>query len=92
MTNAIFKNLTEEERQAAVEILKQLSESGMSDKLNSLMIEDWAEVPVDITTFLHDKRYLGNALYDQEGKFTLFPYWEQKLKEIFPSKLTIFSI
>ena len=88
MTNAIFKNLTEEERQAAVEILKQLSESGMSDKLNSLMIEDWAEVPVDITTFLHDKRYLGNALYDQEGKFTLFPYWEQKLKEIFPTNTT----
>jgi len=34
---------------------------------------------------LHNKTYLGNALYDQEGRFTLFPYWEEKLKEIFPS-------
>ena len=74
MTNTILDNLTQEERDAALEILKQLSSSGASEKLNSLMKEDWAEIPVDITTFLHDKRYLGNALYDQEGKFTLFPY------------------
>ena len=74
MTNTILDNLTQEERDAALEILKQLSSSGASSTLNSLMKEDWAEIPVDITTFLHDKRYLGNALYDQEGKFTLFPY------------------
>lgn len=74
MTNTILDNLTQEERDAALEILKQLSSSGTSSTLNSLMKEDWAEIPVDITTFLHDRRYLGNALYDQEGKFTLFPY------------------
>lgn len=88
MTNTILNNLTEDERKAALEILKQISDNGISDRLNSLMLEDWAEIPVDIETFLHDRRYLGNALYDQEGKFTLFPYWEQKLKEIFPTNTT----
>lgn len=88
MTNTILNNLTEDERKAALEILKQISDNGVSDRLNSLMLEDWAEIPVDIETFLHDRRYLGNALYDQEGNFTLFPYWEQKLKEIFPTNTT----
>ena len=88
MTNTILNNLSEDERKAALEILKQISDNGVSDRLNSLMLEDWAEIPVDIETFLHDRRYLGNALYDQEGKFTLFPYWEQKLKEIFPTNTT----
>lgn len=88
MTNTILNNLSEDERKAALEILKQISDNGVSDRLNSLMLEDWAEIPVDIETFLHDRRYLGNALYDQEGNFTLFPYWEQKLKEIFPTNTT----
>lgn len=40
MTNTFLQNLTDEERKAAVEILKQISESGSSDKLNSMMNED----------------------------------------------------
>ena len=37
---------------------------------------------------MHEKRYLGNALYDADGRFTIFPYWEEKLQEIFPTNTT----
>lgn len=36
---------------------------------------------------MHERKYLGNALYDTEGRFTLFPYWEEKLKDIFPTNI-----
>lgn len=90
MTNDLqeLKNLSEEEQKVALEILKQLSETGNSSLMNDLKYSDFEEIPVDVVTFLHDKKYLGNGLYDPEGRFTLFPYWEEKLKEIFPDNLT----
>lgn len=87
MTN--LENLTKEEREAVVKILEEMSNNGSSEKMNELLNVDWDEVPVDITTFMHDKRYLGNALYDQEGRFTVFPYWEEKLKDIFPDNYSV---
>lgn len=80
--------LSENERAIAMKILEEYSKNGSSEIYDSLIYEDFEETPVDIVTFLHDKNYLGNALYDQEGRFTLFPYWEKKLKEIFPDNLT----
>ena len=91
MTNTDYLNFEElmdlnpEEREAALKILAELSEKGKSEQLDDYLYSDFDEIPVDIYTFLHNKTYLGNALYDQEGRFTLFPYWEEKLKEIFPS-------
>lgn len=82
------KNLTEEERAVFLKTIQQFSMSGESKLYDDLKYSDWAEIPVDIETFLHDKKYLGNALYDNEGRFTLYPYWEEKLKEIFPDNLT----
>ena len=32
----------------------------------------WAWVAIDIDNT--DKKYLGNALYEPEGRFTVFPY------------------
>ena len=86
--NDKLNTLSESERKIALEILKQYGEQGKSDLYDTLKYADYDEIPVDISTFLHDKKYLGNALYDQEGKFTLFPYWEEKLKEIFPTNIT----
>ena len=88
MTNTELQNLSEEERKAVLEILKDYQDTGSLGKLNDLLYEDYSEIPVDIDTFLHDKRYLGNGLTDQEGKFTVFPYWEEKLKDIFPTNTT----
>ena len=83
-----LSNLTEQEKKAVLEILQEYSLNGNSTKLNTILSTDWDEIPVDITTFLHERKYLGNALYDQEGKFTVFPYWEEKLKDIFPTNTT----
>ena len=80
-----LKNLSEEERAYVLNILKEMNETGHSDKLDELLYGDFEETPVGIATFLHDRKYLGNALYDPDGRFTLFPYWEEKLKEIFPT-------
>lgn len=86
MTN--LENLTEEEKKLVADILKEISDEGSSSKMNELLYADYDEIPVDISTFLHEKQYLGNALYDPEGRFTLFEYWEETLKDIFPDNLT----
>lgn len=84
----ILGKLSPEERKMALDILGEYSKIGESEVLKELLDSDYAETPADISTFLHDKKYLGNALYDQEGRFTLFPYWEEKLKEVFPDRFT----
>lgn len=83
-----FAALSEEERQVAVEILRQISKTGNSELLDVLKYADFEEVPVDIETFIHDRNYIGAGLYDSDGRFTVFPYWEQKLKEVFPDNIT----
>jgi hypothetical protein len=55
-------------------MLQEIAQKGESEQLEQLKYGDFEEIPVDIHTFLHDKKYLGNALYDGEGRFTLFPY------------------
>ena len=80
-----FNSLNEEEKKLFLDILGEYSKDGSSNKLSNLFDEDFEEVPVPIEVFLHDRQYLGNALYDPDGRFTLFPYWEEKLKEIFPT-------
>mgnify|MGYP004533913209 CR=1 FL=1 len=82
-----FNNLSEEERKVALEILNQFSEQGASDIYNKILYDDYEEIPVDIETFLHDPKYLGNGLINDEGKFTVFPYWVDVLKKIFPTNL-----
>ena len=79
-----FKNLSEEEKKVAIEILKQYSQDGKSPILDDLKYADFEEIPVDIHTFLHDKKYLGNALYDQDGRFTLFPLLRRKATRCIP--------
>ena len=83
-----LNKLSPEERKVAIDILKQIASSGNSELLDTIKYSDFDEIPVDIHTFLHDKKYLGNALYDKDGRFTLFPYWEEKLKDVFPDNLT----
>ena len=83
-----FSYLSEDEKKLALEILKQYADTGKSELLNNLQYIDYDEIPVDIHTFLHDKKYLGAGLYDSEGRFTLFPFWEEVLGKIFPDNLT----
>lgn len=80
-------NLTEDEKKVAIEILKQYSESGSSDVYQDLVYQDYEEIPVDIETFLYDEYYLGKSLIDSEGRKTVYPYWVETLKKIFPTNV-----
>lgn len=81
-----MNELTEKEQQEVLKILKEMS-NGDASTYNSLLKEDYEEIPVDIDTFLHDPKYLGRGLTNEEGKFTVFPYWIKVLKDIFPDPL-----
>lgn len=83
-----LQNLSQEERKVALEILQQFSMSGESKIFEDLKYSDFDEIPVDIETFLKEPKYLGRGLINKEGKFTVFPYWIQMLKKLFPDNLT----
>lgn len=83
----LLNSLSPEEKEAALAILKEIGDKGFSEKLNELIYSDYEEIPVDIETFMFDKRYLGNGLVDPEGRRTVFPYWVETLKKIFPNNI-----
>ena len=82
-----LNNLTEDEKKVAIEILKQYSQSGSSDVYQDLVYQDYEEIPVDIETFLYNDYYLGKSLIDAEGRKTVYPYWVETLKKIFPTNV-----
>lgn len=84
----MLSNLTEAEREYAIKILQELSRTGKSGVYEKLKYADYEEIPVDIITFVEDERYLGNAWKDSEGNSKLYPFWKDKLKELFPDNLT----
>lgn len=79
--------LSPQEKEVVLKTLSQMSQGG-DDLYKKLLYADYEEIPVDITTFLHDKKYLGNGLIDPEGRFTVFPYWVETLKKIFPDNIS----
>lgn len=88
-----FAGLSEEEKQVALEILRQYSQEGSSAILEQLTYGDFDEIPVDIDTFLDDDRYLGKGLWEVDQmsgqrRCTIFPYWRETLKKLFPDNLT----
>ena len=92
MTNNLNLDLTAldtlspNEREYALKILQEISQGNM-ESYNNLVLSEYKEAPVDIETFLHDPLYLGKGLYTEEGKFTVFPYWVDTLKKLFPNNI-----
>lgn len=80
----ILNGLSEQEKKVLLKTLSDISK-GDNKSFQKLKYADYDEIPVDIDTFLIDKRYLGNGLIDPEGRFTVFPYWVETLKKIFPN-------
>lgn len=80
--------LSEEERKAVTDILKEISIKGRSSTYTEMLYKDFQEIPVDIITFIKDSKYLGKAWHLSDGECKLYPYWENKLKELFPDNLT----
>ena len=83
-----LNNLSEQEKELALKILSEYSNTGGSDTYNKLVLSDYKEVPVDIITFIKDPKYLGKAWHLASGKCKLFPAWEEKLKSIFPDNVS----
>lgn len=81
-------SLSEEERKAVLQILNEVSTEGSSHKYHEILYSDYEEIPVDILTFIKDYRYLGKAWHLSDGECKLYPYWESKLKELFPDNIT----
>ena len=88
-----LNSLSPEERALALEILKEYSQEGQSAILEDLKYSDYEEVPVDIVTFITEEKYLGRGLWIKdeftgERKCTVFPYWIEVLKDIFPDNVS----
>lgn len=81
-------NLSEEERQIALKILQEYFDEGNSKTFNKIVLSDYKETPVDIVTFIKDDKYLGKAWHLADGTCKLYPFWEEKLKELFPDPFT----
>lgn len=80
--------LSDKEKEVALKILEEYSKSGKSSLYNKLLLDDYKELPVDIITFIKDYNYLGKAWHTSSGRCKLYPYWEDKLKELFPDPYT----
>ena len=86
-TNSLLNNLSEEERKEVLNILDEISNKGSSNKYQHYLYKEYDEIPVDIETFLRDPKYLGKGLVNEEGKFTVYQYWLETLKKLFPDPL-----
>ena len=87
ISKEILDSLSEEEQRVLIKTLSEMSE-GNDSLYQKLKYAAYDEIPVDIETFLKDKNYLGNGLIDPEGRFTVFPFWVETLKKIFPDNIT----
>lgn len=82
-----LEGLTEQEKQAVLKILNEYSTEGRSGTYDDLLWSDYKEIPVTIDEFLDNKIYLGKALFDDEGNQTIYPYWREVLRKIFPNNV-----
>ena len=83
-----LNGLSEQERRAIFDILNELGNNGNSQLLDQLRYADYKEIPVDIETFISNDLYLGQAWKDSAGNLKIYPYWLDRLKELFPDNLT----
>lgn len=83
-----LNSLTPEGKALALSILKEYSETGKSDKLEELLLEDYREIPVNIDEFVDNNNYLGYAWHDGENNSKVYPFWRNELHKLFPDNIT----
>lgn len=76
----IYNSCNETEQHYLLQILQELSETGISETYQSLWLADYKEIPVDIETFITSETYLGKITRNGTA---VYPYWKKVLKEIF---------
>lgn len=80
-----LNELSPEQRQVALKILKDTLETNKSKTFNELLETDYDEIPVDIDTFLTDPLYLGE--FTNCGKNLTYRKWPEALRDWFPNPL-----
>lgn len=80
ITQEEFKKLSPENKDLVIKILEEYRDTGVSETLESIWMVDYEEIPVSITRFICDEEYLGKSTENGNG---IYPYWREKLKEIF---------
>lgn len=83
--------LSKEEMEAVKAILSEISSDGRSPTLDGLWQADYEEVPVDIYTFITDRRYLGDSFVSEDGTLLIYKFWVDVLKVIFAPDSLIFE-
>ena len=78
--SAIYNSLDPVEQETLTQILQEFSEAGESETYNTVWLQDYEEVPVDIDTFLESDEYMGKAT--NHGT-QIYPFWRNALREIF---------
>ena len=76
----IFDTCRDEEKHYLIQILQELSETGSSPTYDTLWLQDYVELPVDLDTFLCDDYYLGQT--NRNGA-AIYPYWKKSMHDIF---------
>lgn len=77
----MMMDLSTSEKKAVKQIITELVNDGTSVYYNNLLSMDYEEIPVDIDTFLHNPKYLGKGLVNEEGTFTVFPILGEYIKK-----------
>ena len=75
----LYMSLSDEEKQAVQETLKELSQ-GVTTAYDQLYYIDYAEIPVDFYTFITDDRYLGKST--KHGTL-IYDFWKTECQKIF---------
>ena len=85
----LMASLNDDEQLAVQQILAEISAKGKSKRLDGLYETDFTEIPVDIDTFIESDEYAG--WFTNNGK-NIFPFWREKLREIFDDNLNYSEI
>lgn len=68
------KKIRNDEANILRKIEEELSE-GRYDTYREIMYPGYKEIPVDIETFIKDRRYLGNTYINEDGSCSMYPFW-----------------
>ena len=80
--NSLLNDLSDLEKQQVLTMLEEIN-NGESNTYTSFINDIWDEIPVDIDTFFDDEKYMRNYLYPDGKNCIVYPYWRNKLKELY---------
>lgn len=91
--NSLDKVVSQVDHLTPEELLYLKQAMDNPELVNALWASDYEEIPVDIETFITDKRYLGSSFTDDEGKSLLYKFWRDELENnIFNPEKPIYEL